>query len=207
MGSDPSGPNAGFVPASLVALMNVNMKPFRTVAVILIFVLVVVAAPAKSEAASAAEIDAGVGATLRSFERQFPGARELGQKAAGVLVFPSVVKAGFGFGGEYGEGLLIIHGKPGGYYNLISGSFGFQLGVQVRSVIIMFMTERALASFESTYGWRVGVDGSVAIVTLGAGGSIDSESLTSPVIGFILDPTGLMYNLTLEGSKISRISR
>jgi lipid-binding SYLF domain-containing protein len=207
MGFDPSGPNIGFVPASLVALMNVNMRAFRTVAAILIFVLVVVTAPVRSEAALAAEIDAGVGATLRSFERQFPGARELGRKAAGVLVFPSVVKAGIGFGGEYGEGLLIIHGKPGGYYNLISGSFGFQLGVQVRSVIIMFMTERALASFESTYGWRVGVDGSVAIVTVGAGGSIDSESLTSPVIGFILDPAGLMYNLTLEGSKISRISR
>jgi lipid-binding SYLF domain-containing protein len=183
------------------------MKAFRALAAILLFVHVVVAAPAKSEAASAAEIDAGVGATLRSFERQFPGARELGRKAAAVLVFPSVVKAGIGFGGEYGEGLLIIHGKPGGYYNLISGSFGFQLGVQVRSVIIMFMSERSLASFQSTYGWKVGIDGSVAIVTVGAGGSIDTESLTSPVIGFILDPTGLMYNLTLEGSKISRISR
>jgi lipid-binding SYLF domain-containing protein len=184
-----------------------DMNVFRTLTAILLFLQAMVAVPAKTEAASAAEIDAGVGATLNSFQRQFPGARELGQKAAGVLVFPSVVKAGFGFGGEYGEGLLIIRGRPGGYYNLISGSFGFQLGVQVRSVIIMFMTERALASFESTYGWKVGVDGSVAIVTLGAGGSIDTESLTSPVIGFILDPTGLMYNLTLEGSKISRISR
>jgi len=136
------------------------MKAFRTLAALLLFVQVVVAAPVKSEAASAAEIDAGVGATLQSFQRQFPGARELGRKAAGVLVFPSVVKAGIGFGGEYGEGLLIIHGRRGGYYNLISGSFGFQLGVQVRSVIIMFMTERALASFQSTYGWRVGVDAS-----------------------------------------------
>jgi lipid-binding SYLF domain-containing protein len=71
----------------------------------------------------------------------------------------------------------------------------------------MFMAEAALASFESTYGWRAGVDGSIAIVTLGAGGSIDTESLTSPVLGFILDPAGLMYNLTLEGSKISRITR
>ena len=76
-----------------------------------------------------------------------------------------------------------------------------------RTVIIMFMTERALASFEGTYGWKVGVDGSVAIVTLGAGGAIDTENLTSPVLGFILDPAGLMYNLTLEGSKISRITR
>ena len=86
-------------------------------------------------------------------------------------------------------------------------TFGLQLGVQVRSVIIMFMTEEALASFERTYGWKVGVDGSIAIVTIGAGGSIDTENVTSPVIGFVLDPTGLMYNLTLEGSKISRISR
>jgi len=100
-----------------------------------------------------------------------------------VLVFPSVVKAGIGLGGEYGEGLLIIHGRPGGYYNLVSGSFGFQPGVQVRSVIIMFMTERSLASFKNTYGWRVGVDGSVAIVTLGAGRSIDTENLTSPSSG------------------------
>jgi lipid-binding SYLF domain-containing protein len=183
------------------------MRAFRTFGAMLLLIQMVIAAPAKSEAASATEIDAGVGATLRSFESQIQGARELGQKAAGILVFPNVVKAGLGFGGEYGEGLLLIGGRPAGYYNLISASFGFQLGVQARSVIIMFMTEEALVSFESTYGWKVGVDGSVAIVTLGAGGSIDTETLTSPVIGFILDPAGLMYNLTLEGSKISRISR
>ena len=130
-----------------------------------------------------------------------------GNKAAGILVFPSVVKAGFGFGGEYGEGLLLIHGRPAGYYNLISASFGFQLGVQERSVIIMFMTNDALAGFKRRAGWKVGVNGSVTIVTVGVGGSIDTDKIASPVIGFILDPKGLMYNLTLEGSKISRISR
>jgi lipid-binding SYLF domain-containing protein len=183
------------------------MRTFRALSLILITMLAMVAAPARSEAASAAEIDADVSAALTSFESQIVGARDLASKAAGILVFPSVVKAGIGLGGEYGEGLLIIHGRPGGYYNLISGSFGFQLGVQTRTVIIMFMTEPALASFASTYGWKVGVDGSVAIVTLGAGGAIDTESLTSPVLGFVLDPAGLMYNLTLEGSKISRITR
>jgi lipid-binding SYLF domain-containing protein len=180
------------------------MRALRALLPVLAAMLVV--APARSEAATAAEIDAEVDRTLQSFESQIRGARELATNAAGILVFPSVVKAGIGLGGEYGEGLLIIRGRPGGYFNLISGSFGFQLGVQVRSVIIMFMTEQSLASFESTYGWKVGVDGSVAIVTLGAGGSIDTESLTSPVLGFIIDPSGLMYNLTLEGSKISRIS-
>jgi lipid-binding SYLF domain-containing protein len=152
-------------------------------------------------------IDDEVNATLRSFDKQNPSARELGRKAAGILVFPSVIKAGIGFGGEYGEGVLIIRGEPAGYYNIISASFGFQLGVQFRSVIIMFMTEKALAGFRNAYGWKVGVDGSIAIVTLGAGGSIDTDTLTSPVIAFILDPQGLMYNLSLEGSKISRIRR
>ena len=183
------------------------MTTVRALWLILMAALALLAAPPPSKAATGPEIDADVNAALTRFESQIRGARELASKAAGVLVFPSVVKAGFGFGGEYGEGLLIIRGRPGGYYNLISGSFGFQLGVQTRTVIIMFMTEQALASFESTYGWKVGVDGSVAIVTLGAGGGIDTESLTSPVIGFILDPAGLMYNLTLEGSKISRITR
>jgi lipid-binding SYLF domain-containing protein len=77
------------------------MKAFRTLGAMLLLIQVLISAPAKSEAASAAEIDAGVGATLRSFESQIGGARELGQKAAGILVFPSVVKAGIGFGGEY----------------------------------------------------------------------------------------------------------
>lgn len=180
---------------------------FRALLAVVIAMLVLAAAPQRSEAATGAEIDADVYKTLQSFERQIGGARDLAGKAAGILVFPSVVKAGIGLGGEYGEGLLIIRGRPGGYYNIVSGSFGFQLGVQVRSVIIMLMTETALASFSSTYGWKAGVDGSIAIVTLGAGGSIDTESLTSPVLGFILDPAGLMYNLTLEGSNISRISR
>ena len=182
------------------------MKGLQVLLRVLIAVLVM-GAPARCKASTAAEIDADVDKTLHSFESQVRGARELATNAAGILVFPSVVKAGIGLGGEYGEGLLIIRGRPGGYFNLISGSFGFQLGVQVRSVIIMFMTEQSLASFQNVYGWKVGVDGSVAIVTLGAGGSIDTDSLTSPVLGFILDPSGLMYNLTLEGSKISRITR
>jgi lipid-binding SYLF domain-containing protein len=164
-------------------------------------------APREAAAATAKEINDSADKALQSFVRQTPGAKDLALKAAGILVFPSVLKAGLGFGGEYGEGVLIVHHKIAGYYNLISASFGFQLGVQSRSVIMMFMTDNALASFESTYGWKVGVDGSVAVVTLGAGGAIDTETLTSPVIAFILDPTGLMYNLNLEGSKISRIER
>ena len=161
-------------------------------------------ASAPKAEASAAKINANVRATLNQFYRQVPGGRNLARSAAGVLVFPTVIKAGFGIGGEYGEGALLIGGRTADYYTLISASFGFQLGAQTRTVIIMFMTESALGQFSRTAGWKVGVDGSVALITLGAGASIDSNDITSPVIGFVLDPTGLMYNLTLEGSKITR---
>ena len=170
-----------------------------------LFALIAVAPNAK--AASAHEIDVGVDETLDRFFHRIGGARDLARKAVGILVFPSVVKAGLGFGGEYGEGALLIRGETVDYYNTLSASVGFQLGVQERSVIIAFMTQEALEQFRRTAGWKVGVDGSVAIITLGLGGSIDTNKITSPVVGFILDPKGLMYNLTLEGSKISRISR
>jgi lipid-binding SYLF domain-containing protein len=182
------------------------MSP-KVIRVALFALLAIIVAVPKSEAASAREIDAGVNETLDTFFYKIRGAQELAHKAVGILVFPSVVKAGFGIGGEYGEGALRVRGRTAGYYNTVSASFGFQLGVQERSVIIMFMTEQALDQFEHTAGWKVGVDGSVAIITVGIGGSIDTNKITSPVVGFILDPKGLMYNLTLEGSKISRISR
>lgn len=160
-----------------------------------------------AQAASGPDIDADVQATLARFDNQVGGANGLLRRAAGVLVFPSVVKAGMGFGGEYGEGALLVGGRTAGYYNTISASVGFQLGVQARSVIIVFMTEGALNNFRRKDGWKVGVDGSVTVVTLGVGGSIDSNQIRRPVLAFILDQKGLMYNLTLEGSKISRIRR
>jgi lipid-binding SYLF domain-containing protein len=166
-----------------------------------------VAQPSEARAASASEIQHDANETLHSFVRQIGGARELANKAVGILVFPSVIKAGFGIGGEYGEGMLIVDKRTAGYYNLVSASFGFQLGAQERSVIIMFMTRSALDAFYRRAGWKVGVDGSVAIITVGVGGSIDTDKITEPVIGFILDQKGLMYNLTLEGSKITRIKR
>ena len=183
------------------------MKLNATFSMIVALLVAVFAAVPAAKAASAYEIDADVDATLSRFAYQIGGAEDLLRRAAGVLVFPSVVKAGMGFGGEYGEGALRVGGRSAGYYNTISASVGFQLGVQARSVIIVFMSEEALRSFRRRDGWKVGVDGSVTVVTLGVGGSIDSNQIKRPVLAFILDQKGLMYNLTLEGSKISRISR
>jgi lipid-binding SYLF domain-containing protein len=158
-------------------------------------------------AASGPEIDAEVQSTLAEFFAKVGFARALANRSVAILVFPTVLKAGFGIGGEYGEGSLQIRGQTAGYYNIISGSIGFQLGAQARSVIIMFMTDQALTQFQATDGWKVGIDGSITVIAIGVGGAIDTNSITSPIVGFIFDQKGLMYNLTLEGSKISRIER
>lgn len=179
------------------------MKLIRLAAAALLAVL----SAANVLAASRAEIDAEVRQAIREFHKHTSAGRELSQKAAGMLVFPSVVKAGIGVGGEYGEGSLLIGGKPVAYYNIASASIGFQLGAQARSMIILFMTESALAKFRASEGWKAGVDGSVALATLGAGGAIDTETAKKPIIGFIFSNKGLMYNLTFEGSKITRIDR
>jgi len=163
--------------------------------------------PRAAQAASAAEIDADARVTLNKFFARVANGRNLANKAEAILVYPSIVKAGIAVGGEYGEGVMHVRGKTAGYYNIIGASFGFQLGVQTRSVVIMFMTPAALAGFRSRAGFKVGVDGSVAIVTVGVGGNIDTNDILDPIIGFVFNNKGLMYNLTLEGTKISRIRR
>lgn len=157
--------------------------------------------------ASREEIDAEVRQAVKEFHKHTGAGRELSQKAAGMLVFPSVVKAGIGVGGEYGEGALLIGGKTVAYYNIAAASIGFQLGAQARSQIVLFMTGSALSKFRASEGWKAGVDGSVALATLGAGGSVDTETAKKPIIGFIFSNKGLMYNLTFEGSKITKIDR
>lgn len=175
-------------------------------AAFLVIAAVAVHKPDVSHAASAAAIDADARATLNKFFDRVVNGRELANKAEAILIFPSIVKAGIGIGGEYGEGVMHVRGQTSGYYNIIGASVGFQLGVQTRSVIIMFMTPAALAGFQSRAGFKVGVDGSVALITVGAGGKADTDNVLDPIIGFVFNNKGLMYNLTLEGSKISRFN-
>jgi len=158
-------------------------------------------------AASKEEINAEVREATANFYKHTSAGKELAGKASGMLVFPSVIKAGFGIGGEYGEGALIVKGKTVGYYNIAAASIGLQIGAQARSEIILFMNDKVLKEFQSSQGWKAGVDGSVALATLGAGGSIDTETAKAPIIGFIFSNKGLMYNLSFEGSKITKLDK
>jgi lipid-binding SYLF domain-containing protein len=174
---------------------------------ILVFLVVLLAGASTVLAKSAQEIDIGVDVTLEQFASDIKGGKEFLKSARGVLVFPSVIKAGFGIGGEYGEGALRIGGKTVDYYNTAAASIGLQLGAQSKRVIVVFMQEDALKKFRASEGWEAGVDGSVALVDLGVGGTIDTTNVKNPIVGFVFGNKGLMYNLTLEGSKYTKIVR
>ena len=89
----------------------------------------------------------------------------------------------------------------------MAGSFGFQFGAQAKTIILVFLDEEALKRFRASEGWKAGVDGSVALVTLGAGGDIDTTKIRDPIVGFVFGQKGLMYNLTLEGSKFTKLNK
>jgi lipid-binding SYLF domain-containing protein len=118
-----------------------------------------------------------------------------------------VLQAGVGIGGEYGEGALRIQGKTVDYYNIASASVGFQFGGQRKDVILVFMQDQALKDFRASSGWNAGVDGSVALINVGAGGNIDTTTIKDPIVGFVIGQQGLMFNLSLEGTKISKLDR
>jgi lipid-binding SYLF domain-containing protein len=150
-------------------------------------------------------IDASVDGTLSRLFTTVKGSRELVSKARGVLVFPSVLQAGFIVGGQYGEGALRVGGSTVGYYSTVSGSFGLQAGAQSKAIIFLFMTQDSLDKFRNTDGWSVGGDASVALVKIGANGAIDTNTATAPVQVFVLTNAGLMGDLSLQGTKVSRL--
>ena len=156
---------------------------------------------------TAKEIDLSADVTLERFNKEIPGADSFIKKAKGVLVFPQVIKVGIGIGGEYGEGALRIDGKSADYYSTMAASIGFQLGAQAKSIVIVFTQEDALKQFRNSDGWKAGVDGSVALISLGMGDSLDTINVKDPIVAFVFGQKGLMYNLTLEGSKFTKLKR
>ena len=163
------------------------------------------AAPVYS--ASKQEIDENVKVALAEFYQTSQAGKALAEKASGMLVFPKVIKAGFGVGGEYGEGALLVDGKTVEYYSTAGASIGFQLGAQQKSQVILFMNDDVLKKFRDSDGWEAGVDGSVAVAEIGAGGDLSTSTAQEPIIGFVFSNKGLMYNLTFEGSKMTKIIR
>jgi lipid-binding SYLF domain-containing protein len=176
------------------------------ISLVFLFVLALGAGVA-ARAESKQEIDVSVADSLQHFTSANPAHAELLRKAAGVLVFPRITKAGAGIGGEHGDGALLKGGISVNYYSLSSASLGLTLGAGQRSEILLFMTREALSKFEASNGYNLGVDTQVAVVSKGAGAENDSETLKKPILGFVFDEKGLIGDISLKGSKIKRIER
>ncbi|HLW48104.1 MAG TPA: YSC84-related protein [bacterium] len=186
-----------------------HMRARRTVAVVAICVLWLgsLAAPSVSQAKTAAEINAGVDAAIARFDETVKGGAKFLASSKGVLVFPGVVKVAFVIGGQYGEGALREGGQPHGYYSIAGGSWGASFGIQSKDLLLVFRDRAALRSFEQASGWQVGVNGAVTLVNVGVGADLSTMQINQPVVAFVVGQKGLMFDVSLQGAKITRITR
>ena len=162
---------------------------------------------ARAYADTAAQINTHANAALNRFVLNVKGAKKYLNAAKGILIIPEVKQAGLVVGGEYGEGCLRIGGKTSGYFSIISGSVGLQAGVQLKDIVLIFMSESALKKFNTSDNWQAGADGTVTLINEGEENSIDTTKFNHPIVGFVFGQKGLMAGAMIEGSKFTRIKK
>lgn len=167
----------------------------------------VTAAPPSAQAASAANINKDADQALATLTKNHEVASAIAAKARAVLIFPNIVKAGLGFGGSYGEGVLRQDGNNVAYYNSVSGSFGLQIGAQTYGYIVFLMNDSAVKFLRESKGWEIGVGPTVVVVNEGVAKNLSSTTLQDDAYAFIFGQQGLMAGVSIEGSKVSRIAR
>ncbi|MGU7773217.1 BPSL1445 family SYLF domain-containing lipoprotein [Burkholderia sp. MR1-5-21] len=160
---------------------------------------------AATNASKRQAIDASVDATLSRLYSTVKGSRELVAKSRGVLVFPDVIQAGFIVGGQTGNGALRVGGATVGYYNTSSLSVGLQAGAQSKAIVFLFMTQEALDEFRGSDGWAAGAGASIALVKMGANGAVDTTTATAPVQVVVLTNAGLMGDVSVNGTKVTKL--
>ena len=151
------------------------------------------------------EIDAAIESALTRFTDEIKGSQAYLDGARGTLVIPRMIKAGVILGMEYGEGALIVDGIKVQYYRAFSTSLGIQLGVGAKDLVILFFDDDAMDDFLYSSGWQAGVDGTVALWNMGAGGSIDTTESQDPIVGFVFGHKGIIAGLSMEGTKFTKI--
>jgi lipid-binding SYLF domain-containing protein len=160
-----------------------------------------------SLAQSKSALDVSVQEVVRQFNLLDPRHEQLEKRAAGMLIFPQVTKGGIAVAAEYGQGVLQINRITVGYYSVASTSVGLTAGMATHSEIVLFMTQEALDKFTNGPGWSIGADTGIALISKGVADDYDSDALKKPILGFIFGEKGLIADLSLEGSKISKISK
>ncbi|MCP3851103.1 MAG: lipid-binding SYLF domain-containing protein [Gammaproteobacteria bacterium] len=154
---------------------------------------------------NASKIDKNATQALDLLLKTSPVAANLAKSADAVLVFPEILKAGMGIGGQHGEGVLKKQGKTVAYYSTFAASYGLQLGAQKFGFALFFMNEESLKYLGSSEGWEVGVGPSVVMVDEGMAKTLSTTTLQEGVYVFTFNQKGLMAGAGIQGSKITQI--
>jgi lipid-binding SYLF domain-containing protein len=178
---------AGLLALALATLPSMNVRP--------------------ALAASAAELNRDANAALATLYEKTPDAKKLASRAKGILVFPIILKAGFLFGAQYGEGVMRRGHKTAGYYNTVAASYGWQAGAQEFGYVLFFMNDSALSYLDQSEGFEFGMGPSVVMLDQGMAGSLTTSTIQSDIYAIVFDQSGLMAGVGLQGSKISKIDK
>lgn len=197
------GYRKGSLAESLMGILS-SSRTFRIVALVVAAALVLTR---PVQAATAAQLNAEATAALQRLYAESPKAAALGQKAHAILVFPRIIKAGFLIGGQGGEGVLFVGGRPSAYYRISAVSYGLQAGGQSFSYALFLMNKKALSYMDRSDGWSIGSGPSLVVIDKGKAMSTTTTTLTQDVYAFPFGQKGLMAGMGLEGSKISRITK
>src|SRR5665213_1079221 len=134
-----------------------------------------------------------------------PDARRVGAHAHAILVFPSIIKGALVFGGETGNGVLLVRGRGERFYNISAASWGLQIGGKSFSYALFFMDDKALNYLRKSAGFSIGADPSIVIVDVGAGANVNTTTVGQDVYAFPFGAKGLLAGISIQGSKITPI--
>lgn len=158
-------------------------------------------------AASAGDLDRDASEALQTLYKHNPVAESISRKATAILVFPKVIKAGLVFGGSYGEGVMMEGARVTGYYNSVSGSWGWQAGAESYAYVVFLMNNKAMKLLDKSDGWSIGAGPNVVVVNEGVAKNLSTSTVKDDAYAFIFDQQGLMASLSIEGTKITRIKK
>jgi lipid-binding SYLF domain-containing protein len=158
---------------------------------------------------TAKELDHDANMAINQFIDETPGGDPFLVNAKAFLVFPDVKEGGFFIGGKYAEGVLRHKRKTLGYYEMMTASVGFQMGIQEYSLIIAFTTDAALEKFlknEDDDEWETDVDGKIVAAEWNSKEELDDVEFDDDIVAFVFDSKGFMGSFTMEGTKFKKIN-
>ncbi len=174
---------------------------------VLVIVMMSVIGLRPTLAADPKTIDDDANAALDALYSRKPETREIAKQAEGILVFPSIAKAGFIVGAEYGDGVLIQYGATTANFNIAAASFGLQIGVQTFAYVMFMMFDKSMKHLNTGRGWELGTNPGITFVDASAIKNLSTKTLKKDVYAYAFGGKGMMGGLSFKGTKITRRSK